>query len=77
MRISIIGAGVMGEALIAALIKAGHTPEHIEIIEKRQERCDELVAKYSIKVGKDLSNSDVLLLVTKPQDVDGVLANFN
>ena len=77
MRISIIGAGVMGEALIAALIKAGHTPEHIEIIEKRQERCDELVAKYSIKVGKDLSNSDVLLLVTKPQDVDGVLADIN
>ena len=77
MRISIIGAGVMGEALIAALIKAGHTPEHIEIIEKRQERCDELVSKYSIKVGKDLSNSDVLLLVTKPQDVDGVLADIN
>ena len=77
MRISIIGAGVMGEALIAALIKAGHAPEHIEIIEKRQERCDELVAKYSIKVGKDLSNSDVLLLVTKPQDVDGVLADIN
>ena len=33
-RISVIGAGVMGEALIAALIKAGHQPEHIEIIEK-------------------------------------------
>ena len=33
-----IGAGVMGEALIAALIKAGHSPEHIEILEKRPER---------------------------------------
>ena len=73
MRISIIGAGVMGEALIVALLKAGHAPGQIEIIEKRKERSDELVDKYSIKAGHDLSNTDVLLLVTKPQDVDGVL----
>ena len=77
MRISVIGAGVMGEALIAALIKAGHAPEKIEIIEKRQERCDELVAKYSIGISKGLTKSDVLLLVTKPQDLDAVLADIN
>jgi hypothetical protein len=69
MKISVIGAGVMGEALIAALIKAGHSPDSIEIIEKRAERAEELKAKYSIKVGEDLSNCDVLLLVTKPQDI--------
>lgn len=73
MRIAVIGAGVMGEALIAALIKAGHSPSHIEIIEKRKERCDELVGKYSIKVGHELNNCDVVLLVTKPQDIDSVL----
>lgn len=77
MRISLIGAGVMGEALIAALIKAGHSPDHIEIIEKRQERCDELTSKYSIKVGQDLKSSDVILLVTKPQDVESVLTEIN
>lgn len=77
MRISVIGAGVMGEALIAALIKAGHSPDHIEIIEKRQERCDELIGKYSIKVGNELSSSDVVLLVTKPQDIDSVLAEIS
>lgn len=76
-RISVIGAGVMGEALIAALIKAGHQPEHIEIIEKREERCQELINKYSIKVGKDLSSTDVVLLVVKPQDLDGVLKDIN
>ena len=76
MRISIIGAGVMGEALIVALLKAGHSPEHIEIIEKRKERSDELVGKYAIKAGTELLNSDVLLLVTKPQDVDAVLAEI-
>lgn len=77
MRISVIGAGIMGEALIAALIKAGHAPEKIEIIEKRKERSDELVAKYSIKVGADLNQSEVILLVTKPQDLENVLAEIN
>jgi len=77
MRISVIGAGVMGEAIIAALIKAGHAPAQIEVIEKRTERAAELVGKYKIKIGSDLSSVDVLLLVTKPQDVDAVLADIN
>jgi pyrroline-5-carboxylate reductase len=77
MQISVIGAGVMGEALIAALLKAGHSAVHIQVIEKRAERAAELVAKYSIKIGADLSNSDVLLLVTKPQDLDSVLREIN
>ena len=77
MRISVIGAGVMGEALIAALIKAGHSPAQIEVIEKRAERAAELGGKYKIKIGSDLSSVDVLLLVTKPQDVDAVLADIN
>lgn len=72
-RISVLGAGVMGEALIAALIKAGHASEHIEILEKREERCNELIAKYSIKVGRDLNNADVVLLVVKPQDLQTLL----
>lgn len=77
MRISVIGAGVMGEALIAALLKAGHSADHIEVIEKRKERSDELVAKYSIKVGTELTRSNVVLLVTKPQDLESVLVEIN
>lgn len=75
-KISVIGAGVMGEALITALIKAGHQPKHIEIIEKRKDRAAELTDKYSIKSGKSLIDSEVVLLVVKPQDLDGVLADI-
>lgn len=75
-KISVIGAGVMGEALIAALIKAGHQPEHIEIIEKREERVSELINRYSIKSGSELSQSEVILLVVKPQDLIGVLSDI-
>ena len=75
-KISMIGAGVMGEALIAALIKAGHSPEHIEILEKRPERREELRKRYGIKVGSELSSisdCDALLLVVKPQDLAALL----
>ena len=72
-KISMIGAGVMGEALIAALIKAGHAPEHIEIFEKRPERAQELCERYGINQGSDLSGSQVLLLVVKPQDLETLL----
>ena len=75
-RISVIGAGVMGEALIAALIKAGHSPEHIEIVEKRDERCEELKTKYGIKKGEELLHSEAVLLVVKPQDLEALLSSI-
>ena len=75
-HIGVIGAGVMGEALIAALIRSGITPADISFAEKRDERAQELVARYGI-THKDLatvaSSSDTLLLVVKPQDMQATL----
>ena len=75
-QISLIGAGVMGEALIAALLKAGHDANSISVIEKRSERCDELVDLYGIKIGSELSKTDALLVVVKPQDLEAVLTEI-
>ena len=36
--IGVIGAGVMGEALISALISAGVSPQSITVSEKRDDR---------------------------------------
>ncbi len=74
--VGVIGAGVMGEALIAALISYGVKPALITISEKRTERGDELVEKYAINIAdidKTVSCAEVLLLVVKPQDMAGVL----
>ena len=74
--VGVIGAGVMGEALIAALLKFGVPATSILFTEKRQERADELVDRYGI-TSADLTNtvksSDVILLVMKPQDMQSVL----
>lgn len=77
--IGVIGAGVMGEALISALISAGVSPETITISEKRADRAAELVDKYGIVVEPleaNVSKAEVLLLVVKPQDISTVLSDI-
>lgn len=77
--VGVIGAGVMGEALISALISAGVSPEFITISEKRQDRANELVDKYGIVVEDleaNVSKAQVLLLVVKPQDIATVLTDI-
>jgi pyrroline-5-carboxylate reductase len=78
-HIGIIGAGVMGEALIAALVRSGINPADISFAEKREERAVELSARYSI-AHKDLATvaakSQTLLLVVKPQDMQATLSDI-
>jgi pyrroline-5-carboxylate reductase len=78
-KVAVLGAGVMGEALIAALIASGVKPSAISIVEKRPDRCSELVGKYAITVDSlesAVSISDVILLVVKPQDMQGLLVEI-
>jgi pyrroline-5-carboxylate reductase len=49
-QITVVGAGVMGEAFIAALIRSGAPASSISAVVRRSERGDELVTKYSITV---------------------------
>ena len=75
-QVGVIGAGVMGEALIAALISYGISPDSIIISEKRKDRADELSTRYGIKVedvATNASKADALLLVVKPQDMAATL----
>ncbi len=79
MKVGVIGAGVMGEALVTALISYGINANEITISEKRTDRADELVSRYGISVeelAKNVSSSEILLLVVKPQDMAGVLGEI-
>ncbi|WP_370290579.1 pyrroline-5-carboxylate reductase [Nocardioides sp.] len=76
-RTAIIGAGVMGETLLSGLLRAGRAPEQLVVVEKRAERADELAARYGVEVVPDVAAAaaaDTVLLVVKPQDMAGVLA---
>lgn len=78
-HIGVIGAGVMGEALIAALIRSGVNPGDISFAEKRDERAAELTARYSIlhsDLGAVAAQASTILLVVKPQDMGATLSEL-
>ena len=77
-KFAIIGAGTMGEAIIAGLLRQKLTsPENIYASEPRLERCEELQIKYGVKTSTQnvqvLADADVVLLSVKPQVLDKVL----
>ncbi len=75
-KFGIIGAGIMGEALLVAIIKSGIDASNIVISDKRSERTAELSTKYGCEVlsaENIASSSENILLVVKPQDMDSLL----
>lgn len=74
--VAVIGAGAMGEAIIAGMVKAGHDPADIGIIEKRAERADELVNRYGVKKLADLAGVTTCFLVVKPNDLASTLDSY-
>ena len=71
----IVGAGVMGEALLASLIRSGFSADSIAVLEKRQDRLLHVRSKYQIGNSK-IEDSDVVLLATKPQDLGETLSSL-
>ena len=79
--IVIIGAGTMGEAIVAGLLRTGlTTPEHIHCADPREERVAELQTRYSIRPFTDnlkaIDKADVVILSIKPQRMERVLAGL-
>ncbi len=73
---AIIGAGVMGEALLSGLVRAGRRVDQLLVGEKRPERARELEDRYGVAVvgnGEAASRADTVVLVVKPQDMAEVL----
>ncbi|MCZ4498603.1 MAG: pyrroline-5-carboxylate reductase [Marmoricola sp.] len=75
MTVAIIGAGVMGETLLAGILRGGYAVADLAVGEKRAERAEELRTAYGVQVVGNLeaAAADTVLLVVKPQDMVGVL----
>ena len=68
-KIAVIGAGVIGETLIRALINNGTPSSHIFVAEKRIERRKEIADTYKTSEIDGLHAVDVVFLAVKPQDL--------
>ncbi len=80
-RIAILGAGKIGESLLAGLLSSGwRRPDEIVVTGRRQERVDELHDRYG--VAGTLSNTEavvhaaVIVVAVKPQDFEVLLGEI-
>jgi pyrroline-5-carboxylate reductase len=74
--IGVIGAGAMGEAYVAGLLRAGTEPTRLVIVEKREARAREVSHQYGVRavsVTQAANECATLLLLVKPQDISAVL----
>ncbi|MGI8987204.1 MAG: pyrroline-5-carboxylate reductase [Nocardioidaceae bacterium] len=74
--LAVIGAGVMGEALVSGLLRAGRRPEELVLAERRPDRAHELRERYGTEVVSNTEaaqKADTILLVVKPQDMADAL----
>jgi pyrroline-5-carboxylate reductase len=81
MNVAILGAGKIGESLLAGLLTSGwRTPEEIVVTGRRPERVHELVQRYGVRGttsnAEAVPNCEVVVLAVKPQDFDGLLGEI-
>ena len=74
IKLSIVGGGKMGEALLAGLLSADWaSPENISVVEPDEARREELQGKFKgVEYSETLTRSDNYLLAVKPQLVSNV-----
>ncbi len=75
-RVAVLGAGVMGETLLAGLLRAGRGRDEIVVAERRPDRAAELRERYGVDVLGNVdaaAKSDTVVLVVKPQDMGALL----
>lgn len=80
LKISFIGAGNMGEAIIRGLIKSGADPAKLSVADANMDRLDGIADRFGIiRAEKNASaavGADVLVVAVKPKDMPVVLSEI-
>jgi len=82
LKISFIGGGAMGEAIVSAILERGlSTLQNICVSDISEARLQHLKQKYGITVTNDnrvaIKKSDIIVLAIKPQTSAEVMAGLN
>lgn len=80
MKIALIGAGVMGESLLAGILRSQVNPADVKIAEIREARAAELSDRYGVAccdARTAVTDVDTVLLVVKPQNIAEVLTEIS
>lgn len=77
--IAVVGAGKIGELVLAGLLRAGWPADRLLATARRAERADELATRYGIRMVDNLTaatDAEVLAITVKPQDASALLAEL-
>ena len=76
---AILGAGRIGESLLAGLLSAQwRQPSEVVVTGRRQERIDELVERYAVRAtlsnAEAVEDAQLVVIAVKPQDFEELFA---
>ncbi|MFZ2161433.1 MAG: pyrroline-5-carboxylate reductase [Sideroxyarcus sp.] len=76
MKITFIGGGNMGTALISGLIKRGYSPSKMHVVEVSKDKCSDLHNEFGVRATTELAEAvahgEVVILAVKPQNLQQV-----
>lgn len=78
--VAILGVGVMGSTLLAGLLRSGRDAADLVITGRNAERARELAGAHGVRLMSNVDaavGADTLVLVVKPQDMGGLLAEIS
>lgn len=77
MRVGIVGAGVMAEAMVAGLLADHVPPERVQASHPRRDRREALAARHGIRVmarnADAVADAEIVVLAVKPQMLAAVM----
>lgn len=77
--IAVIGAGQIGETLLAGLLRSGWAADKLVATERRPDRAAALAERYGIRMvdnAEAVKVADVLTIAVKPQDAAALMAEL-
>jgi pyrroline-5-carboxylate reductase len=78
-KITVVGGGVMGEALIAGLLRSADPAPLVRVVEASPERSADLAQRYPLEVeviDQAVQGADVVILAVKPVDMASALTSM-
>jgi pyrroline-5-carboxylate reductase len=79
--VAVLGGGVMGEAVISAVLRAGVEIEDVHVSEPNAARATELAQRYGVRAADGNATvarrADVVVVALKPKDISDVLAEIS